>query len=184
MAPKYIYDTLTTCCWIRLLRFPSMFCEICPELKPKKVRVHVVTIVMFSESNCLMIRDLLDWLPFTCTSLWWCVRPIQNHAKHRHWWENGTSPHIGRGWAWTSCWWWCHQGTCKTCKNLNMLLQNEPLSIVTLTQHFKCYVLGKGFVLCSDHNSLRLHNFQEAGVAWFQHLANVQYKIEHQPAAY
>lgn len=26
VAPKYIYDTLTTCCWIRLLRFPSMFC--------------------------------------------------------------------------------------------------------------------------------------------------------------
>lgn len=53
------------------------------------------------------------------------------------------------------------------------------------TKHFKHYLLGKEFVLRTDHNSLRwLHNFQglEGQLArWVEQLANFQYKIVHWP---
>lgn len=39
--------------------------------------------------------------------------------------------------------------------------KKELLSMVTFTKHFKHYLLGKEFILRTDHNSLRwLHNFQ------------------------
>ena len=57
--------------------------------------------------------------------------------------------------------------------------------MVVFTQHFKHYLLGKEFVLRTDHNSLRwLHNFQgiEGQLArWLEQLARFQYKIVHRP---
>lgn len=63
--------------------------------------------------------------------------------------------------------------------------KKELLSMVMFTKHFKHYLLGKEFVLRTDHNSLRwLHNFQglEGQLArWVEQLANFQYKIVHRP---
>ena len=63
--------------------------------------------------------------------------------------------------------------------------KKELLSMVAFTKHFKHYLLGKEFVLRTDHNSLRwLHNFQglEGQLArWIEQLANFQYKIVHRP---
>ena len=63
--------------------------------------------------------------------------------------------------------------------------KKELLSMVTFTQHFKHYLLGKEFVLRTDHNSLRwLHNFQgvEGQLArWLEQLARFQYQIVHRP---
>lgn len=63
--------------------------------------------------------------------------------------------------------------------------KKELLSMVTFTKHLKHYLLGKEFVLRTDHNSLQwLHNFQglEGQLArWVEQLANFQYKIIHRP---
>lgn len=63
--------------------------------------------------------------------------------------------------------------------------KKELLSMVTFTKYFKHYLLGREFVLRTDHNSLRwLHNFQdlEGQLAhWLEQLANFQYKIVHRP---
>ena len=63
--------------------------------------------------------------------------------------------------------------------------KKELLSMVTFTKHFKHYLLGKEFVLRTDHGSLRwLHNFQELEgqlARWLEQLANFQYKIVHRP---
>lgn len=63
--------------------------------------------------------------------------------------------------------------------------KKELLSMVTFTKHFKHYLLGREFVLRTDHNSLRwLHNFHglEGQLArWVEQLANFQYKIIHRP---
>lgn len=63
--------------------------------------------------------------------------------------------------------------------------KKELLSVVTFTKHFKHYLLGKEFVLRTDHSSLRwLHNFQglEGQLArWLEQLASFQYKIVHRP---
>jgi len=63
--------------------------------------------------------------------------------------------------------------------------KKELLSMVTFIRHFKHYLLGKEFVLRTDHNSLRwLHNFQglEGQLArWVEQLASFQYKIVHRP---
>lgn len=52
-------------------------------------------------------------------------------------------------------------------------------------RYFKHYLLGKEFILRTDHISLRwLHNFQglEGQLArWVEQLANFQYKIVHRP---
>ena len=57
--------------------------------------------------------------------------------------------------------------------------------MITFTKYFKHYLLGREFILRTDHNSLRwLHNFQglEGQVArWVEQLANFQYKIVHRP---
>lgn len=37
----------------------------------------------------------------------------------------------------------------------NMQRQKELLSMVTITKHIKHYLLGKMFILRTDHNSLR-----------------------------
>lgn len=63
--------------------------------------------------------------------------------------------------------------------------KKELLSMVTFTKHFKHYLLGREFLLRTDHNSLRwLHNFGglEGQLArWVEQLANFQYKIIHRP---
>lgn len=63
--------------------------------------------------------------------------------------------------------------------------KKELLSMVAFTKHFKHFLLGKEFVLRTDHNSLRwLHNFQglEGQLArWIEQLANFQYRIVHRP---
>lgn len=63
--------------------------------------------------------------------------------------------------------------------------KKELLSMVCFTKHFKHYLLGKEFILRTDHNSLRwLHNFQglEGQLArWVEQLAAFQYKIIHRP---
>lgn len=63
--------------------------------------------------------------------------------------------------------------------------KKELLSMVTFIKHFKHYLLGKEFILRTDHNSLRwLHNFQglEGQLArWLEQLASFQYRIVHRP---
>ncbi|KAG1930770.1 thy-1 membrane glycoprotein [Pimephales promelas] len=63
--------------------------------------------------------------------------------------------------------------------------KKELLSVVTFTKHFKHYLLGREFLLRTDHSSLRwLHNFSglEGQLArWLEQLANFQYKIIHRP---
>lgn len=63
--------------------------------------------------------------------------------------------------------------------------KKELLSMVTFIKHFKHYLLGKEFVLRTDHNSLKwLHNFQglEGQLArWVEQLASFHYKIVHRP---
>lgn len=54
--------------------------------------------------------------------------------------------------------------------------KKELLSMVTYTKHFKHYLLGKEFVLRTDHNSLRwLHHFQGL---------EGQYQIVHRPGRF
>lgn len=63
--------------------------------------------------------------------------------------------------------------------------KKELLSMVCFTKYFKHYLLGKEFILRTDHSSLRwLHNFQglEGQLArWVEQLAAFQYKIIHRP---
>lgn len=63
--------------------------------------------------------------------------------------------------------------------------KKELLSLVVFTKYFKHYLLGKEFILRTDHSSLRwLHNFQglEGQLArWVEQLASFQYKIVHRP---
>lgn len=63
--------------------------------------------------------------------------------------------------------------------------KKELLSVVTFTKYFKHFLLGKEFLLRTDHNSLRwLHNFHgvEGQLArWLEQLAAFQYKIVHRP---
>lgn len=63
--------------------------------------------------------------------------------------------------------------------------KKELLSMVTFTMYFKHYLLGKKFILHTDHNSLGwLHNFQgmEGQLArWVEQLASFQYRIVHRP---
>jgi len=63
--------------------------------------------------------------------------------------------------------------------------KKELLAMVTFTKYFKHFLLGKEFVLRTDHNSLRwLHNFQglEGQLArWVEQLATFHYKIVHRP---
>ena len=63
--------------------------------------------------------------------------------------------------------------------------KKELLAMVTFTKFFKHYLLGKEFILRTDHGSLRwLHNFQglEGQLArWVEQLASFNYKIVHRP---
>uniref|UniRef100_A0A3B3QC10 Gypsy retrotransposon integrase-like protein 1 n=1 Tax=Paramormyrops kingsleyae TaxID=1676925 RepID=A0A3B3QC10_9TELE len=61
--------------------------------------------------------------------------------------------------------------------------KKELLSMVTFMKHFRHYLLGREFVLRTDHNSLRwLNSFQglEGQLArWMEQLASLHYKIVH-----
>lgn len=63
--------------------------------------------------------------------------------------------------------------------------KKELLGVVAFTKYFKHFLLGKEFLLRTDHNSLRwLHNFHgiEGQLArWLEQLAAFQYKIVHRP---
>ena len=63
--------------------------------------------------------------------------------------------------------------------------KKELLAMVTFTKFFKHYLLGKEFVLRTDHGSLRwLHNFQDLEgqlARWVEQLARFNYKIVHRP---
>lgn len=66
----------------------------------------------------------------------------------------------------------------------NATTKKELLNLVEF-KYFKHYLLGKEFILRTDHSSLRwLHNFQglEGQLArWVEQLASFQYKIVHRP---
>lgn len=63
--------------------------------------------------------------------------------------------------------------------------KKELLAMVTFTKFFKHYLLGKQFVLRTDHGSLRwLHNFRDLEgqlARWVEQLANFNYEIVHRP---
>ena len=61
----------------------------------------------------------------------------------------------------------------------------ELLAIVTFTNHFRQYLLGRKFILCTNHHSLTwLTNFKnsEGQLAhWLEKLAEYTFEIEHRP---
>lgn len=63
--------------------------------------------------------------------------------------------------------------------------KKELLAMITFTTFFKHYLLGREFILRTDHKSLRwLHNLQgfEGQLArWIEQLANFQYCIVYRP---
>ena len=66
-----------------------------------------------------------------------------------------------------------------------MTTKKELLAMVAFTKFFKHYLLGREFILRTDHDSLRwLHNFHglEGQLAhWVEQLASFQYCIIHRP---
>ena len=61
----------------------------------------------------------------------------------------------------------------------------ELLAVVTFVQHFRPYLLGRKFLLCTDHGSLTwLWNFREPEVQlarWLERLQEYNFKICHRP---
>lgn len=64
--------------------------------------------------------------------------------------------------------------------------KKELLAVVHFTTYFRHYLLGRKFLLRTDHSSLRwLHNFSQPEgqlARWLEHLAQFDYEIEHRPA--
>ncbi|MCG8109893.1 MAG: hypothetical protein JAZ10_03920, partial [Candidatus Thiodiazotropha endolucinida] len=63
--------------------------------------------------------------------------------------------------------------------------RKEMLAVVFFTKYFKHYLLGRHFVLRTDHGSLRwLHNFKEPEgqvQRWLQQLSQFDFEIVHRP---
>ena len=63
--------------------------------------------------------------------------------------------------------------------------RKELLAVVAFTRYFRHYLLGREFLLRTDHNSLRwLHNFKEPEgqvARWLEQLSSFQYCIRHRP---
>jgi hypothetical protein len=61
--------------------------------------------------------------------------------------------------------------------------RKELLSVVRFTQHFKHYLLGREFILKTDHNSLRwLINFKDLQgqlARWLEVLSQYSMQIQH-----
>ncbi|KAG9282328.1 hypothetical protein AMEX_G970, partial [Astyanax mexicanus] len=63
--------------------------------------------------------------------------------------------------------------------------KKELLAVVHFTSYFRHYLLGRRFLLRTDHSSLRwLHNFSQPEgqlARWLEQLAQFDYEIEHRP---
>ena len=63
--------------------------------------------------------------------------------------------------------------------------RKEMLALVDSLRHFRCYILGKKFKVCTDHGALQwLRTFKEpvGQVArWIKRLAEYDFDIEHRP---
>ena len=63
--------------------------------------------------------------------------------------------------------------------------KRELLAVVHFTRHFKHYLLGRKFILRTDHSALRwLHNFKDPDglvARWLEKLAQFDYVVEHRP---
>ena len=63
--------------------------------------------------------------------------------------------------------------------------KRELLVVVHFTRHFKHYLLGRKFILRTDHSALRwLHNFKDPDglvARWLEKLAQFDYEVEHRP---
>ena len=63
--------------------------------------------------------------------------------------------------------------------------RKEMLATVFFTKYFKHYLLGRHFILCTDHGSLRwLHRFKEPEgqvQRWLQQLSQFDFEIIHRP---
>ena len=63
--------------------------------------------------------------------------------------------------------------------------QREMLALVWAARHFRLYLYGKQFLVCTDHNSLCwLHNFKEPEglvARWLEILSEFDYRVEHCP---
>ena len=62
----------------------------------------------------------------------------------------------------------------------------ELLAVVEFVKHFRHYLLGRKFLLRTDHSSLRwLMNFRDAGEGiigrWLARLAMYDFTVEHRP---
>ena len=61
--------------------------------------------------------------------------------------------------------------------------RRELLAVVTFTRHFRPFLLGRPFVLRTDHGSLTwLRNFKEPEgqmARWLEHLQEFNFRIEH-----
>lgn len=65
------------------------------------------------------------------------------------------------------------------------ITRREMLALVYFIKHFKHYLIGREFILRTDHGSLVwLHKFKEPDgqiARWFQQLASYTFKIQHRP---
>ena len=63
--------------------------------------------------------------------------------------------------------------------------QRELLAVVTFVQHFRPYLLGRRFVLCTDHGLLTwLAHFKEPEgqlARWLERLQEFDFEIHHRP---
>jgi hypothetical protein len=63
--------------------------------------------------------------------------------------------------------------------------RKEMLALVYFIKHFKHYLLGREFILRTDHGSLVwLHRFKEPDgqiARWLQQLASFNFQIQHRP---
>ena len=63
--------------------------------------------------------------------------------------------------------------------------ERELLAVVTFAQQFRCYLLGKPFLLRSDHQAIRslMSSKEPAGrrARWIEQLSEYQYSVEHRP---
>ena len=63
--------------------------------------------------------------------------------------------------------------------------RRELLALVTVTRHFRLYLLGRKITVSIDHSALQwLHNFKDPdGITtrWIEKLAAFDYEVRHRP---
>jgi len=71
------------------------------------------------------------------------------------------------------------------CQKKYSVTRRELLAVVTFTNHFRHYLLGRKFLLRTDHGSLQwIFNFKDpvGQVArWLESLAQYHFKVQHRP---